>query len=86
MDDTFVFDTRTPGIQADPYPAFRRLREEDPAHWSPALKGWVLTRYGDVKEAMTGERFSADRVVPMYEELYAQVLAGHPASPEAAKA
>jgi len=67
--ETYVFDTRAPGIQADPYPAFRRLREEDPAHWSPALKGWVLTRYGDVKLCMTDPRFSADRISPFRDSL-----------------
>jgi hypothetical protein len=32
----------------DPYPALRRLREEDPVHWSDAIGGWVLTRYDDI--------------------------------------
>jgi len=67
--EPFVFDTRVPGILVDPYPAFRKLREEDPAHWSPALKGWVLTRYGDVKSCMTDERFSADRISPFRDNL-----------------
>ena len=33
---------------ADPYPALRRLREDDPVHWSPAMGAWVVTRYDDV--------------------------------------
>jgi cytochrome P450 len=69
MSEPFIFDTRAPGVQADPYPAFRRLREEDPAHWSPALKGWVLTRYADVKGCMTDERYSADRISPFRNNL-----------------
>ncbi len=69
MTEPFIFDTRAPGIQADPYPAFRRLREDDPAHWSPALKGWVLTRYDDVKRCMTSEQFSADRISPFRNSL-----------------
>ena len=32
----------------DPYPVLRRLREEDPVHWSDSFGGWVLTRYDDV--------------------------------------
>ena len=35
---------------ADPFPLYARLRDEDPAHWSPRLKAWVLTRY-DGREA-----------------------------------
>ena len=32
----------------DPYPILRRLREEDPVHWSDSIGGWVLTRYDDI--------------------------------------
>ena len=38
-------------------------------HWSPALKGWVLTRYDDVKSCMTDKRFSADRISPFRDAL-----------------
>ena len=69
INEDYVFDTRAPGVLADPYPAFRRLRAEDPVHWSPALKGWVLTRYADVKFCITDERFSADRISPFRDSL-----------------
>ncbi len=32
----------------DPYPAYRALRDRDPAHYSPPERIWVLTRYHDV--------------------------------------
>jgi len=35
-----------PEFHANPYPFYRRLREEDPVHASP-LGIWVLTRYDD---------------------------------------
>ncbi len=35
-------------FMADPYPALRLLREQDPVHWSEALGAWVVTRYDDV--------------------------------------
>jgi cytochrome P450 len=38
----------SPAFLADPYPALRLLRDEDPVHWSDALGGWVVTRYDDV--------------------------------------
>jgi N-acetyl-alpha-D-glucosaminyl L-malate synthase BshA len=44
------------------------------------------TRMSSAGRRLAVERFSADRVVPMYEEMYAEVLAGHITSPEAAKA
>ena len=37
-----------PEVLADPYPLYRRLREEDPVHWDPYLHAWVVTRYADV--------------------------------------
>ncbi|ACU74934.1 cytochrome P450 [Catenulispora acidiphila DSM 44928] len=42
-----LFNPFEPGYIADPYPAFRRLRTEDPVHHHP-LGFWVLSRYDDV--------------------------------------
>jgi len=61
---TVDYDPRRPEIIADPYPAFAALRARDPVHWSDALGGWVLTRYDDVKAALTDPRLSADRISP----------------------
>lgn len=63
------FDPRLPELHADPFPIFRRLQDEDPVHWSPILKGWVLTRYAHVKTALTDGAFSADRITPLHEHL-----------------
>jgi cytochrome P450 len=48
-----------PDVLADPYPLYRRLREEDPVHWDPYLHAWVVTRYADVAEVLY--RFRAAR-------------------------
>jgi cytochrome P450 len=48
-----------PEVLADPYPLYRRLREEDPVHWDPFLHAWVVTRYSDVMQVLS--TFSADR-------------------------
>ena len=37
----------------DPYPIYRRLRDQDPAHYSAAEDIWVLTRFDDVNEAFS---------------------------------
>ena len=37
-----------PEVLADPYPLYKRLREESPVHWDPFLHAWVVTRYEDV--------------------------------------
>ena len=46
-----------------------RLRDEDPAHWSPLLKAWVLTRYDDVKRVCLDARMSSDRLRPFFATL-----------------
>src|ERR1051325_5583582 len=50
-----------PEMLADPYPTYRRLREEDPVHYSDVVRAWVLTRYADVHAVFSDPRFSADR-------------------------
>ena len=55
---------------ASPYRVLAQLREEDPVHWSSELKGWVLTRYADVKTALEDETtYSASRMQPFFDSL-----------------
>ena len=42
--------------QDDPYPYYRRLRDEDPAHYSPEADLWVLSRYDDCHAAFSDWR------------------------------
>lgn len=59
-----------PAVLADPFPLYRRMQDEDPAHWSPRLKGWVLTRYEDVKRVcLDTEAWSSDRLRPFFSSL-----------------
>lgn len=53
-------------FRADPFPAYRQLRDEDPAHWSRPLKSWILTRYEDVKRVCLDTRMSSDRLRPFF--------------------
>jgi hypothetical protein len=59
-----------PAVLADPFPLYARLRDEDPAHWSPRLKAWVLTRYDDVKRVcLDTAGMSSDRLRPFFATL-----------------
>ncbi len=63
----YVFDLGNPATNADPFPEFARLRAEDPVHWSPAMKAWIVTRYADVKQvALNNRQISADRLTPFF--------------------
>ena len=68
-----------PAFLADPFPLFRRLQDEDPCHWSPRLKAWVLTRYEDVRRVCLDKEMSSDRLRPYFATLpppEAQRIAG----------
>jgi cytochrome P450 len=51
-----------PEVLADPYPLYRRLREQDPVYWDPYLHAWVVTRYEDVVTVL--HRYRAARTPP----------------------
>ena len=56
-----------PAMLANPYPLFAQMRAEDPVHWSPRLKSWILTRYDDIKRVcLEPERMSSDRLRPFF--------------------
>ena len=58
-----------PAFIADPFPLYRRLRDEDPAHWSPRLSAWIVTRYEDVKRICLDATMSSDRLRPFFARL-----------------
>jgi cytochrome P450 len=45
------FDATDPAFIADPYPTYRRLRDESPVHHDPASGLWLITRFADVERA-----------------------------------
>jgi cytochrome P450 len=61
-----VFNPLLPEFHADPYPFYRRLREEDPVHQSP-LGIWVLTRYDDAVMALRDPRFGREGIADLME-------------------
>jgi len=50
-------DPTLPGVP-DPYPYYRRLRREDPVHWSRFANAWLLTRHADASAYLQDRRFS----------------------------
>ncbi len=52
----FHFDPFSAAIDADPFPAYRRLREEFPCFWSEEANMWVLSRFADIVAALNDWR------------------------------
>ena len=48
----FRFDPFSPEIDADPFPAYRRLRDEFPCFWSEEANAWILSRFADIVVAL----------------------------------
>src|SRR6185436_17670537 len=55
-----------PEVVADPYSYFAELRRDDPVHYNPSWRAWLLTRWEDVTAAFRDARLSADRITPHY--------------------
>jgi cytochrome P450 len=61
--DTGVYyDPFDAAINADPYPTFRRLRDEAPIYYNDRFDVWALSRHADVEEALVNwQTFSSAR-------------------------
>jgi cytochrome P450 len=46
------FNPYDPALHEDPYPVYRRLRDEFPVHYNPKMKFWTLSRHADVHSAV----------------------------------
>ncbi|MEO3762583.1 cytochrome P450 [Streptomyces sp. B8F3] len=71
---------------ADPYPLYRRLRDEEPVKFSPELNAWVVSRYDDIKTVCGDpETFSSQGLTRPFDDPHpevAEVLAtGYPMVP-----
>ena len=56
------YDPFDVGINADPYPVFRRLRDESPIYYNPRYQFWALSRHADVERAfLDWQTFSSSR-------------------------
>lgn len=41
-------DLFSPGVIANPYAYYGRLRDDDPVHWNPSYELWMITRHDDL--------------------------------------
>jgi cytochrome P450 len=64
-----LFNPFLPEFHADPYPFYRRLREQDPVHRTP-MGFWVLTRYDDCVAVLRDPRFGREEFQQMLSAVY----------------
>ncbi len=55
------FNPTLPEVIADPYPAYRALREAGPIVWCPRLEAWLVTEYALMDSILRDRRFVAGR-------------------------
>jgi cytochrome P450 len=61
-DSRVSYDPYDPAISADPFPIFRRLRDEAPIYYNERYDFWALSRHADVEKALVDwETFSSSR-------------------------
>jgi cytochrome P450 len=64
-----LFNTFLPEFHADPYPFYRRLREQAPVPQTP-MGFWVLTRYEDCVTVLRDPRFGREEFQQMLSSVY----------------
>ena len=67
-----AFDPFDETLISAPYPTYHRLRSEDPVHWNPTLRCWVLTRMEDVAAVLHDSNFVATNPAQSLTELAAR--------------
>ena len=81
------FDLTSPEFIADPYPAYRHLREQMPVCRDERTGFLLVTRYADVYPLLRDKRLSSDQVsafmgrLPAEQQAALAPLAGHPHQP-----
>ena len=62
MEGTVYYDPYDVDINADPYPIFKRLRDEAPIYYNERYNFWALSRHEDVEKAFVNwQTFSSAR-------------------------
>lgn len=64
-----VYDPSSEATRSNPFPLYESLQADDPIHWSPAIRSWIITRYDDVRQVVMSPTMSSDRLRPFYETL-----------------
>ena len=64
----------SPEFAADPYPHYRRMRDEYPLYFHAPTRAWILSRYDDVRLALTNPAFTTRSYAAQTEPLLGKTL------------
>lgn len=66
-----IYDPFSPEVIADPYPFYRRLRDEHPVHYNARMGFYALSRYDDILRALRKPQIfsSAQGLTPTEDEI-----------------
>lgn len=67
-------DIFAPEFAADPYPHYRRMRDEYPLYFHAPTRAWILSRYDDVRLALTDPAFTTRSYAAQTEPLLGKTL------------
>jgi cytochrome P450 len=64
----------SPQFARDPYPHYQRMREQFPLYFDPQAHAWILSRYDDIKLALTDDAFTTESYAAQTEPLLGKTL------------
>jgi len=67
-------DIFSPEFIADPYPHYRRMRDEYPLYFHVPTRAWILSRYDDVRLALTNPAFTTKSYAAQTEPLLGKTI------------
>jgi len=67
-------DIFAPEFAADPYPHYRRMRDEYPLYFHAPTQAWILSRYDDVRLALTDPSFTTRSYAAQTEPLLGKTI------------
>jgi len=67
-------DIFSPEFAADPYPHYRRMRDEYPLYFHAPTQAWILSRYDDVRLALTHASFTTRSYAAQTEPLLGKTI------------
>jgi len=67
-------DIFAPEFAADPYPHYRKMRDEYPLYFHGPTQAWILSRYDDVRKALTDPSFTTKSYAAQTEPLLGKTI------------